>query len=257
MLSPESKICTISIGLVVIALIISSCSTTDVERPNILWIVSEDNSPLLGAYGDSLATTPNLDRLAGQGIVYTHAYATTPVCAPSRFTLITGMYANVMGTENMRSTFPIPEFIRFFPTYLRQAGYHTTNNAKKDYNTVDQPEAWGESSSRGHYRNRAEGQLFFHVKNLATTHESHLHDPIDTLRRDPDRCPFHPTIRTSLRSEKTGPITTIRSQKWTPGRERFWMSLSVQGKRITPSCFTTATMEVHCPASSVICLSQA
>src|SRR6056297_4223423 len=93
------------------------------ERPNILGITSEDNSPFMGAYGDDYADTPNLDRLADAGIVYENAYATTPVCAPSRFTLITGTYANRMGTENMRSTFPIPERIRFFPHYLQEAGY--------------------------------------------------------------------------------------------------------------------------------------
>ena len=83
------------------------------DRPNILWITSEDNSPFIGAYGDEYAETPNIDRLAERGVLYENAYATTPVCAPSRFTLITGTYANRMGTENMRSTFPIPEEIRF------------------------------------------------------------------------------------------------------------------------------------------------
>lgn len=178
----------------VICLLILGCGlkTNTEKRPNILWIVSEDNSPLLGAYDDSLATTPNLDRLAKHGVVYENAFATTPVCAPSRFTLITGMYANVMGTGNMRSRYPIPEFVRFFPTYLREAGYYTTNNSKKDYNTIDQPDAWNESSDSASYRNRAPGQPFFHVKNIAITHESRLHDPIDTLIHDPDRIPIPP-----------------------------------------------------------------
>ena len=164
----------------------------DSERPNILWIVSEDNSPLLGAYGDPYASTPNLDRLAERGIVYENAFATTPVCAPSRFTIITGLYGSAMGTENMRSTYPVPEFVRFFPKYLRDVGYYTTNNAKKDYNTVDQPEAWDESSDSAHYSRRSPGQPFFHVKNLHVTHESRLHDPIDTLIHDPERAPVPP-----------------------------------------------------------------
>jgi arylsulfatase A-like enzyme len=166
------------------------------ERPNILWITSEDNGPFLGAYGDSLADTPNLDRLAERGTVYENAFATTPVCAPARFTLITGVYANAAGTEHMRSTFPIPASIRFFPEYLRAAGYHTTNNRKKDYNTVDRPEAWVESSADASYRTRAPGQPFFHVRNFTITHESSLHDPIDTLIHDPDGMPippYHPT----------------------------------------------------------------
>ena len=155
------------------------------ERPNILWITSEDNGPFLGAYGDSLADTPNLDRLAERGTGYENAFATTPVCAPARFTLITGVYANAAGTEHMRSTYPIPESVRFFPEYLRDAGYHTTNNSKKDYNTIDRPDAWVESSAEATYRTRAPGQPFFHVRNLTVTHESSLHDPIDTLIHDP------------------------------------------------------------------------
>jgi arylsulfatase A-like enzyme len=170
--------------------------------PNILWITSEDNSPFMGAYDDEYADTPNLDRLADAGIVYENAYATTPVCAPSRFTLITGTYANRMGTENMRSRVPIPENIRFYPSYLKEIGYHTTNNVKKDYNTIDQPEVWDESSTEAHYRNRAEGQPFFHIRNLTTTHESRLHDPIDTLIHDPADAPvppYHPDTETVRR----------------------------------------------------------
>ncbi|MEX0647245.1 MAG: sulfatase-like hydrolase/transferase [Balneolaceae bacterium] len=162
------------------------------ELPNILWITSEDNSPFLGAYGDDYADTPNIDRLAEQGIVYENAYATTPVCAPSRYTLITGTYANRMGTENMRSTYPVPENIRFYPAYLKDLGYHTTNNVKKDYNTNDQPEVWDESSNDAHYRDRAVGQPFFHIRNSTTSHESRLHDPIDTLIHDPDDAPVPP-----------------------------------------------------------------
>lgn len=184
----------IVIGLTIFLIaVISGCGEPEPEQlPNILWITSEDNSPFIGAYGDEYADTPNIDRLAEQGTVYENAYATTPVCAPSRFTLITGTYANRMGTENMRSSYPIPEAIRFFPKYLREAGYHTTNNRKKDYNTVDQPEAWDESSGEAHYRDREEGQPFFHVRNITISHESSLHDPIDTLIHDPDEVPVPP-----------------------------------------------------------------
>ena len=186
-----------------LVLIISGCSDEpEPERPNILWIVSEDNSPLIGAYGDTLATTPNIDRLANRGILYENAFATTPVCAPSRFTIITGTYGNSMGTENMRSTYPVPDFVKFFPRYLREAGYYTTNNSKKDYNTVDQPEAWDESSNTAHYNNREAGQPFFHVRNLFVTHESQLHAPIDTLIHDPAQMqvpPYHPDTDTVRR----------------------------------------------------------
>lgn len=172
----------------------------DLPPPNILWITSEDNSPFIGAYGDEFATTPVLDSLAATGILYENAFAAAPVCAPTRSTIITGMYANSMGTEQMRSHYPIPEFIRFYPHYLKEAGYYCTNNAKKDYNTVDQPEAWHESSNEATYRNRKPGQPFFHIRNLGVSHESSIHKSVawENLRHDPEQVPippYHPRTR--------------------------------------------------------------
>jgi N-sulfoglucosamine sulfohydrolase len=164
------------------------------DRPNILWIVSEDNSPFIGAYGDTFATTPNIDKLATEGVRYTNAFSTAPVCAPSRSTLITGMYPSSLGTEHMRSVYPVPDFVKFFPRYLREAGYYTSNNAKKDYNTVDQPEAWDESSATASYTNRKEGQPFFAVFNIGISHESQIHNyiaPAD-LKHDPEKVPIPP-----------------------------------------------------------------
>lgn len=166
-------------------------------KPNILWIVSEDNSAFLGAYGDDFATTPSLDSLAGQGVLYQNAFAAAPVCAPTRNTIITGMYANSLGTENMRSTYPVPDYVRFFPSYLREAGYYTTNNSKKDYNTIDQPDCWDESSREASYVNRKSGQPFFHIRNFSSSHESSVHRRIEPkdLKHDPEKVlipPYHP-----------------------------------------------------------------
>lgn len=168
------------------------------DRPNILWIVSEDNDPFLGCYGDAFATTPNLDKLASQGILFENAFSTAPVCAPSRNTLITGMYPPSLGTEHMRSTYPVPAFVRFFPEYLREAGYYTTNNAKKDYNTTDHTGAWDESSGKATYKNRPEGKPFFAVFNLNVSHESSLHEASPSLRHDPEKVPlppYHPATK--------------------------------------------------------------
>ena len=167
---------------------------TEPEKPNILWIVSEDNSPFLGCYGDRFATTPNLDRLASKGIRYTHAFANAPVSAPSRNTIITGMYSSTLGNENMRSEYPVPSFVHLYPYYLKKAGYYTTNNAKKDYNTVDQPEVWDESSNQAHYKNRKPGQPFFAIFNSGISHESCIHESIPSpqLRHRPDDVPIPP-----------------------------------------------------------------
>ncbi len=167
------------------------------ERPNILWLTSEDNSPCLGCYGDEQANTPNLDAFAEEGILYENAFANTPVCAPARSTIITGMYACSMGTHQMRSNNPIPEQIRFFTQYLRQAGYYCTNNAKEDYNTFKPDGAWDESSRDATYENRKEGQPFFAVFNYKVTHESRLHEWEEPVH-DPAKMnlpPYHPDTK--------------------------------------------------------------
>lgn len=169
------------------------------DKPNILWIVSEDNCPYMGCYGDAFATTPNLDRLATQGFLYTHAYCNSPVCAPARNAIITGAYAASNGHEQMRSNYPKSQVIRTYAEYLREAGYYCTNNAKTDYNTpdIDPARIWDESSNKAHYQNRPSGKPFFAVFNLMTSHESSLHrtKPADQLRHDPTRVtlpPYHP-----------------------------------------------------------------
>ena len=151
--------------LLIVASLLQWSVTTkaQTDKPNILWIVSEDNTTMIGSYGDKFATTPNIDKLSSQGIQYNKAFSSAPVCAPSRSTLITGMYPTGLGTENMRSTYPVPAFIKFFPRYLREAGYYTTNNVKKDYNTIDQLQAWNESSGTATYKNRKGNEFAFFI----------------------------------------------------------------------------------------------
>ena len=182
--------------------LVSSCSQkggdyAQLDSPNILWIVSEDNGPFLGCYGDELATTPNIDKLASEGVLYENAFANAPVCAPARSTIITGMYPPSMGTQNMRSTYPIPGSIKFYTQYLREAGYYCTNNSKEDYNMPKPDGVWDESSKTAHYKNRADGQPFFAIFNFTTSHESSIHKsiPNEELRHDPAKMklpPYHP-----------------------------------------------------------------
>jgi arylsulfatase A-like enzyme len=167
-------------------IIAAQCVAAD--HPNILWIVSEDNNPYLGCYGDKLARTPTLDRLAKDGILYEKCFSTAPVCAPSRFTLITGLYATSCAPANhMRASGKPPAEMRSFPAYLRDAGYYCTNNAKTDYNApVTMADAWDESSKKAHWRNRPPGKPFFAVFNFEVTHESSLFGKYDPLPHGTD-----------------------------------------------------------------------
>jgi uncharacterized sulfatase len=175
------------------------------DRPNILWLVSEDNvATTVGAYGDPLARTPNIDRIAAGGIVFDHCYSSSAVCAPTRSSIITGRYASGMGTQHMRSQRPLPEGVKFFPEFLRAAGYFTTNNAKTDYNTSSSwNPAWNENNKTAHWRHRAAGQPFFAIFNFEQSHESNLHkrtplvtDPAKV--RVPAYLPDTPTVRADI-----------------------------------------------------------
>lgn len=175
-------------------------------RPNILWITCEDMGPHLGCFGDTTARTPALDALAAQGTRYTHAFATSPVCAPARSCIITGIFPTTLGSMHMRSTATLPEDVHGFSQYLREAGYFCTNNAKTDYNFPVPKQAWDECSDRAHWRNRPAGSPFFSVFNLTVTHESQIRADARTLekrradlpperRHDPAQVfvpPYHP-----------------------------------------------------------------
>jgi arylsulfatase A-like enzyme len=143
-------------------------------RPNILWISCEDTGPQIGCYGDSYALTPNIDRLASQGVRYSHAYTVAGVCAPSRSGIITGMYPSSLGSQYMRCKVTLPEQVKCFPEYLRNAGYYCTNNVKTDYNFDVPAGAWNEVSRTAHWKNRNANQPFFAVFNFETTHESQV-----------------------------------------------------------------------------------
>jgi uncharacterized sulfatase len=171
------------------------------DRPNVLWITSEDMGPNLGCYGDAYATTPHLDRLAARGLRYRVAWSNAPVCAPARTALISGLYPSSTGAEHMRSLAPMPAGMTMYPQYLREAGYYCTNNSKEDYNLARPGKVWDESSRTAHYKDRRPGQPFFAVFNLLVSHESQIrtrphkqvHDPAKV--RLPSYHPDTPEVR--------------------------------------------------------------
>jgi len=185
------------------------------DKPNILWLSCEDMSPHLGCYGDSTVPTPNIDRLAREGLRFSNAFCTAGVCAPSRNAMITGMYQTSTGGHNMRtlySTFPektglpqqysivpAPE-VRAFPEYLQAAGYYTTNNVKTDYQFEEPPTVWNAGSNKAHWRNKPQNAPFFAVFNNTVTHESQVWARKNLpLRVDPARInvpPYYPDTKT-------------------------------------------------------------
>ncbi len=180
-----------------ITFILSTGLLLAADRPNFLWITSEDNGPHLGCYGDEFAITPNLDALAKRGLRYTRAISNAPVCAPARTTVISGLYPPSTGAEHMRSETSLPEGMKLFPAYLRELGYYCTNSSKEDYNFRKTRDVWDVSSNKAHWKNRSEGQPFFAVFNSTLSHESQMRNEIGEKDRihDPSRVrvpAYHP-----------------------------------------------------------------
>lgn len=168
------------------------CSCAKKPRPNILWIIAEDICPDMRCYGNTLVKTPHIDRLAAEGILYTHCFTTNPVCSPSRSALMTGMYQTSIGAFHHRSHRPeespaqaeyrLPDPVKLLTEYFRAAGYHTSNvrgffggstiGGKTDWNfTYDNPfdgQDWNE---------RAPGQPFYAQINMSLTHRVFKRDP--------------------------------------------------------------------------------
>ncbi|MEW6997799.1 sulfatase [Colwelliaceae bacterium BS250] len=170
------------------------------EKPNILWLISEDNSKhYLKLYDENGAKMPNIERLASQGLTFNNAFSNAPVCSTARTTLASGIYGVKLGTYQHRGfeNVSLPEGFKTFNQSLQEAGYYTSNNSKTDYNFVENVELWNESSKKATWRNKKPDQPFFHVQTFMVTHEGKLHfkqSTIDSVatKHDPKKVTLAP-----------------------------------------------------------------
>ena len=203
---------------------------------NVVWISCEDMGPILGSYSYEVVFAPKLDKLAAEGVWYSNAYSTAGVCAPSRFSIITGMYSARLGAHNMRTgdyhnyKTPeqvthrkdigvidkagknIPEYEVVPPTYvkpfteiLRANGYYCANNFKCDYQFNAPFTAWDEVSSTVSFRDAPKDKPFFYVWNTLLTHESRIWErsnmPLTVNPKDveiPSYFPDIPEVRNDI-----------------------------------------------------------
>lgn len=156
------------------------------NNPNILWIVADDLGTDLGCYGNTLVYTPNLDKLASNGIRYNNFYTVTAVCSPSRSSLITGMYPVSINAHQHRTRYkkPLPVGIAPITKYFREAGYFTSNGnfrdsekpGKTDYNFLADSIYDGTDWSQ-----RKDGQPFFSQIQIYYPHRPFLRDTINPV----------------------------------------------------------------------------
>jgi uncharacterized sulfatase len=176
-------------------------------RPNILWLISEDTSPDFACYGNTLVKTPWLDRLARQGTLYTHAFATAPVCSASRSAFMTGMYQAAIGAHNHRSHrsdgYELPKPVTVITEHFRQAGYFTCNCDGLNYKKPGKTD-WNFTSPSGvfdgtDWSQRKPGQPFFAQINFGLTHRDFKRDERNRIQPQavelPPYYPDHPVAR--------------------------------------------------------------
>lgn len=156
-------------------------------RPNIVWLVGENLAHDLDCYGMPHVRTPNLDRLAAEGMRFTNVFATNPACAPSRSAFFTGLYQTSTDTHPMRShrsdQFRLPDGVRPVTHRLRDAGYYTANiktidghvvgTGKLDLNFVNEGPIYEDTS--GDWASLPRDRPFFAVVN-APENEYDIYD---------------------------------------------------------------------------------
>ena len=158
--------------LLLAALLVLGLATQVVaQRPNIVWIIPDDMSANFSCYGETAVATPNVDRLAADGVKFTKAYVTAPVCSTCRSAFITGMYQTSIGAHHHRSgrgdaKIHLPESMKLVPKLFQQAGYHTSISGwpvqsgklgKTDYNFEWDPAVYDSND----WSARKDGQPFF------------------------------------------------------------------------------------------------
>jgi arylsulfatase A-like enzyme len=127
---PVIRYSIVLVGILVVTLGASLCSADsppqEREQPNIILVVTDDHRwDAMGAYGNSIIHTPNLDRMAGEGVLFENMFVTTSICAPSRATIMTGQYASRHGIHGFGEELTPTQLQNSYMGQLKEAGYRT------------------------------------------------------------------------------------------------------------------------------------
>lgn len=163
-------------------------------KPNILWITIEDWSADLSCYGTKGLDTPHVDNLASEGVRYSRAFTTSPVCSTSRSAMMTGFHQNYIGANQHREHHkkPLPHGVKPIPHLFKDAGYFTALMSRKtDCNFT--PNTKAELFMGEDWRERDAGQPFFARITFGGTHRSWKRDPRRPIDiQDVELPPYYP-----------------------------------------------------------------
>lgn len=155
--------------IVAASLLLISCSVSFADRTNILFIVIDDLRPELGVYGNSTIISPNIDKLASQGLRFNHAYSQQAVCAPSRISLLSGRRPDTTGIYYIGTLLHNvhPEFVSL-PRLFKNNGYETVSIGKVYHSKKDDPEAWSAMPWKAYTDRFLSWHAYLDKKSLAT-----------------------------------------------------------------------------------------
>lgn len=178
--------------LLLVFLVLTGCMGTKKEtvKPNILFISIDDLRPTLGAYGDSVAITPNMDRLAAEGMTFRKTFTQVAVCAPSRASLMTGLRPDSTRVWHLGDKFREihPDAVTM-PQYFSKYGYYTVNLGKIFHNYMPDSVSWDEPDLRPERYKREDwlkrdGETFY-ISNEINESQARKRDSL--LKVNPER----------------------------------------------------------------------
>lgn len=188
----------------VFVLMVVGRATAADRKPNVLFIAVDDLRPELGCYGVAMARTPNIDKLASGGMIFTRAYCQQALCSPSRTSLLTGLRPDTTKIYDLEHHFrkANPDVVTL-PEYFKNHGYHVQALSKIYHSSLDDPKSW----SVPHWDPKAPV----------------YHDPeilAEIKARDEKAQAEGKAKKTRVveRDPKTGTVLETKRQPWTKGR---------------------------------------
>lgn len=214
-----------------ILLFFSSCksqdqSTNTEEKPNILFVLVDDlRWDEYGYVGHNYIKTPNIDRIAKEGIIFENAFATTPLCSPSRASFLTGQYAHTHGiTDNIDRSIQSHQLVTY-PMKLDSMGYETAfigkwhmgndNSRRPGFDYWAALQGQGEAFDPVFNENGTELSKEGYVTDILTNYS------IDFIKSKPEKTPFllylsHKALHPNLHQDETGKVTKIEGGGFIP-----------------------------------------
>jgi len=177
-------------SLLLVALVALALPATADDRPNLILVTGDDMGFQLGCYGDTVATTPHMDRLAREGTRFTRGYITQASCSPSRSSMLTGLYPHQNGQIGLAHLgYSMQPGTPTLPTLLKKAGYRTGIIGKlhvapessfdfdyKQVNTADTRDPKKVRAKCQAFLGGVDGRPFFLMVNFFDPHDPHLPD---------------------------------------------------------------------------------